>query len=222
MRIKDTLEIFSTLVVTVAAGLLMWTVIETRWLQPHVGDVIAVDELIEANEVRHVRGTGPVVLVEFTDFECPFCRRHARDTARVLQKKLIQAGKLQHVVLNFPLERIHSRARKAGEAAECAAGLGRYWDMHDRLFNAQNALSDEHLLQAAEDLGLDSDKFKTCLSGEVADLVTADVRVGSRLAVNSTPTFFLGKFQPDGSIRLFRRINGAVPLEVFERGIMGM
>jgi protein-disulfide isomerase len=157
-----------------------------------------------------------VVLVEFADYECPFCARHAQSTAPTIKKELLDSGEIQHVFFNFPLA-MHPRAQKAGEAAECAAQQGHFWEMHERLFEDPRALEVTDLSQRAEDIGLNRETFMACLeSGATAEMVREDLEEGRRLGVNSTPAFFVGTIRPDGSIDLVKRINGAVPFEQFE------
>lgn len=219
-RFKQLLDVLSSVVVIAAAGVFLW-----RSFQPPAPPrqrplVEAVEGLtIAPQAVSNVRGTGRVVLVEFSDYECPFCAKHTHTTATDIKRELVDSGTLQQVVFNFPLA-IHPRAQKAGEAAECAAKQGRFWEMHAELFANQKALDIEALLARAEKAGLDVEAFSGCLeSGLAADKVQADVEEGRRLGVNSTPVFFVGVRQPNGSITLTARLNGAVPFEMFRTAV---
>jgi len=176
---------------------------------------------IPADKVAHVRGKGNVVLVEFADYECPFCARHAQTTAADINKQFIDSGEVQHVFFNFPLP-IHP-GQKAGDAAEYAAQQGRFWEMHERLFRDPKALELTDLTARATDLGLDDATFKKCLEeGETADRVKADLAEGRRLNVDATPAFFVGRRQADRSINLVKRINGAARFETFRETIRGL
>lgn len=217
-------ELFSTSLVTLAAGLLLWTQLESRWPQPRssslptaVSDVTGLT--IDANRVRHTRGTGPVALVEFTDYECPFCQKHTRETFPLIRAKLLETGKIRHVVLNFPLERIHRGARKAAHAAECADQQGRYWEMHELLSTGTTLGEQPHLDGFAQGLKLNMAEFRSCMSGEAGGSIARDLVEGERLGVGSTPTFFIGVVQPDGSIQLAKRFVGARPFGDFEEAI---
>ena len=136
-KTKNAFEMFSTALVTLAAALLLWAQVESRWLRPggrpQPQDVTGLT--INAGQVRHSKGAGAIALVEFTDYECPFCAQHTRDTAPSIDRTLVDTGRMRHVLFNFPLERLHPAARKASEAAECASRQGRFWEMHERLFN---------------------------------------------------------------------------------------
>ena len=132
----------------------------------------------------------PVTIVEFTDYECPFCGRHFRDTPPELLSEY--EGGVQYVVVNFPISSIHPFARQAAEAAECAHDQGEFWAYHDLLFQNQAALDVGSLKTYAQRLGLEAELFNTCLdSGAKADLVLADVEDGVSYGVTGTPSFFI-------------------------------
>lgn len=219
-RLKSALEVTSTLVLTVAGGALAWNLLwnpgarqSAKAPRPKVESVSGLR--IEATQATNRTGDGAVAIVEFSDFECPFCGQHARDTYPSIRRDLVEQGLASYVALAFPLERIHPHARKASEAAECAARQGRYWEMHERLFASPTALADEGLSGSAKAVGVDSERFQACLGGEASDKVAADIAVGRRLGVNSTPTFFVGLIQADGSINLMRRLNGVGTFDDF-------
>ena len=96
-----------------------------------------------------------VTLIEFSDYQCPFCSRHSRDTLPQLEREYIASGKLKYVFRNFPIESIHPQAFKAHEAANCAGEQGKYWEMHGRLFANQKAMSPKDLSDHAQALALE-------------------------------------------------------------------
>jgi protein-disulfide isomerase len=213
-KFKSAFEVLSTVLVTLAAGFLIFTQIENRWFPRSGRQVQDVHALtIDASKIRHSRGSGQIALVEFTDYECPFCGQHTRTAGPEIRKQLVEAGVVRHVVFNFPLEAIHPRARKAGEAAECASRQGHFWEMHERLFADQHALGDEALATSSAAIGVAREAFVRCLEGQAADQVSADVTEGRRLGVRATPTFFLGTVRADGSIDLQKRVSGVMPFE---------
>jgi protein-disulfide isomerase len=164
----------------------------------------------------------PLTLVEMTDFQCPFCGRHAKNVMPEILKNYVSTGKLKYVVRDFPLP-FHHNAEKAAEAAHCAERQGKFWEMHDLLFNNQKALDPEHLTEYATQIGLDADAFGTCLeSGELAEEVKASREEGRKAGVTGTPTMFLGQSQPDGKVKLTKRITGAQPYPVFQKTIDAM
>lgn len=219
-RAKRVLDTGASIAVLLAGIVLITTLVRDRWLPATPPSPQDVQNLrIEKDKVRVAQGKALVALIEFTDFECPYCALHARNTAAALDKTFVETGIVRRVVFNFPLDRIHPRARRAGEAAECAARQGHYWEMYRMLFSSPEALEPSALNQAAVTLGLNLSSYAECLSGQAADTIEADVQLGRSLGVNSTPTFFVGVIEPDSSIRLEKRLTGAVPLEQFREVI---
>jgi protein-disulfide isomerase len=146
----------------------------------------------------HILGpeTAPVTLLEYGDYECPDCGR-----AFFVIKELRQlAGDvLRFAFRNFPLMQKHRHAERAAEAAEAAGAQGRFWEMHDILFQHQQALGDAHLIEYAAMLKLDTDRFRSELSSHTyAGRVGEDIASGIRSGVQATPTFFLNDVRYPG------------------------
>ncbi|HLC03213.1 MAG TPA: DsbA family protein [Anaerolineales bacterium] len=159
----------------------------------------------------------PVTVVEFSDYECPFCQRHFANTLPALKKDYIDTGKVRYVFRDYPLDSIHPQARKAAEAAHCAGEQGKYWEMHDRLFKNQRALMVDNLRGFARDLGLKVEDFNSCLDqGKYATTVSEDLAAGSAVGVTGTPTFFIGKTAADGTIEA-TSVRGAQPITTFRQ-----
>jgi len=139
----------------------------------------------------------PVTLVEYGDFQCPHCGR-AYPIVKQVQRAL--GSQLRFVFRNFPLTKIHPEAEHAAEAAEAAAAQGAFWQMHDRLFERQFALDDDHLVEYAAELGLDADRIRGELeAGTHSAHVRDDFMSGVKSGVNGTPTFFINGVRYDGS-----------------------
>jgi protein-disulfide isomerase len=132
-----------------------------------------------------------VTLVEFADYECPYCQRVAADVKKLKEDF---GDRLTLTYKDFPLP-MHSRAEKAAEATRCASQQGKYWEFHDELFKSKE-LDVDQLKAQARSLKLDPDKFDKCLdSGEQASLIDQDKKEGTRLGINGTPSFFInGRF----------------------------
>jgi len=142
-----------------------------------------------------VRGSqdAPVTMIEFSDYQCPFCKRHVDQTVPGLVKDYVETGKLRYALRDFPLAGIHPLAAKAAEAARCAGEQGKYWEMHDRLFANQKELQVEKLPAQAQALGLDESKFRECLDQDrYAAAVQMDVAEGTQLGITGTPTVVVG------------------------------
>jgi len=130
----------------------------------------------------------PVIIVEFSDFECPFC---GKATNTLTQIENDYGDKIKVYFREFPLP-IHQNVLIAAEAAECANEQGRFWEMHDTLFANQNALETDNLKQFAKDLGLDTEKFNECIdSKNTTSIIQSDIAVGTDYGVQGTPTFFI-------------------------------
>lgn len=167
------------------------------------------------------KATSTVAIVEFADFECPYCRRHQQQTMPVLVEKYIDTGKLRYLFMNFPLA-FHARAEPTALAGVCAHRQGAFWAMREGLFKKQAALDQPMFLQLATELGLDSARFAACLEDpSVTAQVRAEVKLGESLGVQGTPAFVLGRVR-DGVLTDATLITGAQPLATFERAIDGL
>jgi protein-disulfide isomerase len=163
------------------------------------------------------RADAPVTLVEFSDYQCPFCQRFFATTLPALKKDYVDTGKVRYVFRDFPLDQIHPLARKAAEAAHCAGEQGKYWEMHDVLFQNQRALAPLQLAEHARTVGVDGAKFEECLaSGRQAARVERGLTDGAAVGVQGTPTFVVGKTKA-GDVVEGTPIRGAQPLETFRR-----
>ena len=150
----------------------------------------------------HIQGNpnAPVTLLEYGDYGCPFCGA-AYYVVKQAQQRM--GDQLCFVFRNFPLTQIHPHAEHAAEAAEAAGGQGRFWEMHDTLYEHQNALDDLHLVQYAADVGLDIVRFEVDMAAHTyAPRVREDFMSGVRSGVNGTPTFFINGLRHDGSYDL--------------------
>jgi len=164
----------------------------------------------------------PVTVVEFSDFQCPFCSRFFTQTLPALQENYIDTGKIKLVYKDLPLDSLHPNARPAHIAAECADEQGKFWDYHDVLFEKQsewNRLSSadlsSQLTQYATSMGLNSVSFESCLSSpSIADEVNADLLQAASYGATGTPTFFIGN-EKNGFIKLV----GAQPYAAFQAAI---
>ncbi len=152
----------------------------------------------------------PVEIIEFSDYQCPFCRKFWQDTLPQLKTEYIDTGKAKLVVRDFPLS-FHPMAPKAAEAAECAGEQNKYFEMHDKMFEEQNKLdggtvrstvqfSADDLKKWAADIGLKAEQFNSCLdSGKYTAEVQKDFNDGTTAGVSGTPSFFVNGQQLVGA-----------------------
>jgi protein-disulfide isomerase len=167
---------------------------------------IDMKTLIDDDTVKG-NADAPVTIVEFSDFECPFCERFYSSTLKQIDDTYIKTGKVKLVYRDFPLG-FHANAQKAAEAAECAGEQGKFWEMHDALFDNGVAGGVASFKRFATDLGLDTGKFDVCLdTGAMTAEVKKDMADGQRAGVTGTPAFFI-----NGQL-----VTGAQPFENFRQ-----
>ncbi len=164
--------------------------------------------------------SAPLTLVEFSDFQCPFCARHNRNTLPKLDTEYVMTGKLKYVLRDMPLS-IHREARGAAHAAWCANEQGKFWKMHEQMFANQRYLRPGDLVKHAEEIGLDVPAFQACFdSGKYKAKIDASVEEGRKLGLSGTPSFVLGYTEAGGTqVRGMKVIRGALAFELFKDSI---
>lgn len=184
-------------------------------------DETAVENVESQNFNLPVKGTqgeaaaasATVAIVEFSDFQCPYCGLHVRDTLPQLWAEYTKTGRVRYDVRYFPLEEMHPLAFPAAKAAACADEQGRFWEMYNGLFRA-GRLADGQFVASAAEVGLDMAGFTKCLQRPGVDqAIRHDMSEGRRLGIKSTPTFLLGSVSKDGTIAVQRRIVGALSFD---------
>lgn len=163
--------------------------------------------------------TAKLTLVEFLDYQCPYCGQFSRETMPQIDKEYIQTGKIRYVVMNLPLEGIHKSAFKAAEAAACAGEQGKFWEMQDRLFTNQQTI--DQWKSHAEAVGLDVSKFEECLdSGRQAAQVRSDIAEAQKAGLTGTPAFFFAYTDAKSTtIKTVTRLVGAQPYASFKAAL---
>ena len=165
--------------------------------------------------------SAPLVIVEFSDFQCGYCRRHITETMPRVMQELVDTGKVRYVFFDYPIASSPGVARQAAEAARCADEQGRYWPMRRRLFEHFSALQPALLATHAAAVDLDPDAFQACLDqAHQAEAVARNRNKGLAVGVRGTPTFLLGFAFEDGGgerVKVMKRIDGAQPFGVFEK-----
>jgi protein-disulfide isomerase len=181
---------------------------------------LTIEQLIDDDYVLGNKNA-EVIVVEFSDYQCPFCRRFYLNTIKQLKKDYIDTGKVAFVYRDFPLE-FHPMAQKTAEAAQCAGEQGKYYEYHDKVFEEQAKMgqgtipySIDDLKRWANEIGLDMQKFNDCLNNEkYKDEVQKDFYDGIVANVEGTPTIFIGKRGKPA-----KKIVGALPYEVIKAAI---
>jgi protein-disulfide isomerase len=157
-----------------------------------------------------------LAIIEFSDYQCPYCARFTKTTYPRLEQEFIKSGKVRYTMLDFPLAN-HQFAFKAAEAAGCAASDGKFWEMHHLLFENQQRLQPEALPNYAEQVGLDRKSFEACLSEGRKEQVDAGLEQARSVGVSATPTFLIGWLADGGKVQVKEMIRGAKSYEDFER-----
>ena len=149
-----------------------------------------------------------VVVVEFSDFQCPFCRRFADDTSAKIREAY--GDKIRYVFKNLPLKSIHPHALGAALAGQCAQEQGKFWEYYHKLFENQRNLDADKLADYAEAVGINKGKFTACVARkDIADKIEADIQGAIKLGVNGTPGFIIAG----------TKLSGAQPFENFKAEI---
>jgi protein-disulfide isomerase len=185
-----------------------------------VSDVSPVNVSI-ADAPRQGDKNARVAVIEFSDFQCPYCGTYAQGAYQDLKREFVASGKIQYAFVNLPLPR-HPHAQAAAEAAECAHAEDRFWPLHDRLFAKQDLLAPADLMNHAREIGMQAAAIETCLGGKFRPQVTSDMELAKRMGVQNTPTFLIGVMNPDGTVRVTKKITGAHPADVFRQALKGM
>jgi protein-disulfide isomerase len=223
---QSAIDSVASVAIVVTCSMLVWTM----WTQRHQSQSPqpgnprlpkAATELprepvsLEGAPARGKRNA-TIAIIEYSDFQCPYCGKFARETLPAIEKKYVDPGKVLLAFRHRPLVRMHPFAMKASEAAECAHRQGKFWEMHDQLFAKQQELDETSLFDRAHDLGLNETEFKTCFSGQATSRVQQDDAGGTAVSIAGTPAFLIGTLQPDGRVKVTQRLTGALPLNRFE------
>ncbi len=175
-------------------------------------NAVAKATSIDMDTLSHIRGSGDVTVVEFSDLECPYCKKFHATMLQVAEK---YDGKVRWAYKHFPLK-IHSKAPREAEATECASEQGKFWEYIDKIFErtpSNNKLEDSELYTIADELGLDRTKFDECLASEkYASLVTTDANQAQALGATGTP--FVQVVDNNGKV--IANIPGALPITAAE------
>ena len=173
------------------------------------GEAVPVRMALDALEQALGSDTAPITIVEFTDYQCPFCRRFQAQSWPALERNYIASGKVRFIVRDLPLQ-IHTAARPAAEAAHCAGEQGQFWPMHEALLAPDMQLDGPSILAKAQALGLDLPRFRQCvLSDKYEAAIVRNAGQAAALGVNGTPTFIIGRVS-QGQLNGVR-IAGAIP-----------
>ncbi|TAK14100.1 MAG: hypothetical protein EPO35_09710 [Acidobacteria bacterium] len=165
--------------------------------------------------------TSTVALVEFSDYECPFCIRHFSQVMPSIQQAYIDTNRIRYMFRDFPIDELHPQSIRAHVAAHCAVEQGKFWDLHNRLFSKAGSHTPDELLARAKESGLNAAAFSACVA---ADKYSATIRQSTQFAISlgasGTPFFVVGKFDPKtNQLTPIKTIPGAYPFTQFQQTI---
>lgn len=214
---RTTLDVVATVAIVCASAGLVWRVF---WSSPaptaRRGPSVPTSPLSLDGVPIEGDVNAPVVIIEYSDFECPFCGKFAREILPALRSDYVGRGKARIAFRQFPIKG-HRNAERAAEAALCAEAQGRFWLLHDSLF-ARPQLEGADLGQMVKSAGVDIAGFEACMSRAPQQIVSRDVDSGKALGVFGTPTFFIGR-DVGGAVAVKQVIMGARPLEEFKAAV---
>jgi protein-disulfide isomerase len=176
-------------------------------------------------DVKGAPALGPadatVTLIEFSDYECPFCIRHFTTTMPEIRKSYIETGKIRYVFKDFPIDSNHPMAIRAHEAAHCAMEQQRFWPLHMKLFSAPGTHTPDQLIARATEAGLDVTRFKACIASGRTDAAIKDsVSLAEQLSADGTPMFFIGtRDLATDRVHVVKVIDGAQPFSAFQQAL---
>jgi protein-disulfide isomerase len=169
---------------------------------------------LDAREYSLGRSDAPLTLLEFTDYQCPYCRRFQAEAWPLIKKNWIDTGKLRFIVRDLPLQ-FHSSAMPAAEAAHCAGEQGKFWEMHHALLTGDDPLADGGIDRRATQLGLDLERLHACTrANRYESAIARNIAAANALNVNGTPAFVLGRMANGGLEG--QLVSGAQPYAEFD------
>lgn len=223
-RVRLSLDIVGTLAMVIACAVLVSHRMSMQSELAALGAEGGGSPIAEVNLKSTAKASGlgattaKVAVIEFADFQCPFCSQFALTTQPTLKRTFIDTGDVHYSFRHFPLESIHPLALKASAAVECAGEQRKYWEMHDALFANPRQLAEGDLVKHALNLKIDESTFRKCLDTD-PNTVKEDLAEGHRLGVQGTPTFFIGHKKADGTVDIVRRLTGNIPYDMLKVAI---
>ena len=215
------LDVVATVLMIAAASIIIWT----NWRAPtRPGQRPSIPLPEKPISIDGAAGRGAsdakAVIVAFTDFQCPFCKRFATEMLPALDREYLSKGQARLIVKHFPLIRIHAEALTAAIGAECAHRAGRFWPFHDELFAISQRLDKVLIRDAAVRAGVEPPKWDACISSRVAsETVQSDIALAERLQVRTTPTFLIGSIESSGAVKVTKVIVGPRSVDPFRAAI---
>ncbi len=214
--IRPVLDGLAAVMLIIASAVVIWVMLSRpRAVRPDAASDPPIPQQLVPLEGAALKGdlSAPVVMIEYSDFQCPACRNFANTTLPSVVATYVVPGKVLLAFRHMPLKSVHPNAVQAAKAAECARREGKFWDMHDRLFDVS---AGPITIQAVNDralaVGLSKSLFSACMSqAETDSVVRLDANSATALQLRGTPSFLLGVADGKGRVRVKRVLSGAPP-----------
>ena len=220
LKIRGWLDLATTGLIIATCAVLLWAAIMAP--RPSKRRTPSVPKSPVSIEGAPTKGSqsAKVVIIEYADFQCPYCVAFERKTMPDLEAAFVRTGQVQLVFRHHPIEPIHPLATNAAHAAACAGHQGKFWEMQAALFENPKDLAADGLLKKAQLISLDPDAFGRCLGDrDTARLVRRDIEEAQAFGLLGTPAFLVGTRQSDGRVRVASVISGAAPFQSFKDAI---
>lgn len=214
-RVRNGIDFLASIAMLVTAGVLLWNNFGRPYMAQRARNPIPKQTVSLGGTVKGSQ-LARVAIIEYSDFECPFCGAFSRQRLGGIEKMYITPGRVQLAFKHRPLT-IHKSAEGAARAAACASKQGQFWVFHDALFRRQNELSDATFSEIAAEHGLDEKAFEACQGDEGRQIVEGDAREAAALQINGTPTFLIGRIELPGQVRVTDRVSGSPGDGVLEK-----
>jgi protein-disulfide isomerase len=199
---------------------IMWLAFRPVPVAPATAPIVPTEAIVLEGSASEGAADAPIVLLAFSDFQCPYCARFAMDILPHLRRDYVDAGKLRVIFRNLPLTGIHPFAKRAAIMAECARRQGKFWPVHDALFGRSGALGEGVFEAVTMDAGIRRRELESCMQSSSAnESLERDVESARKMAVTGTPTVFLGRSIPEGRVRFEVSFAGARPLSDYRDAI---
>lgn len=222
-RITQLTDLLATVATVALVGVLVVMITKAKTNEPRP-NLVDVPETKLEFDARLAEGSqsAKVVVIEYSDFQCPFCIKFATETLATIRRDYVETGKVRFAFRNAPGQG-HAFAQPAAIATVCAARQGQFTKMHDGLFALKGQLSKQAIDEVSRTLAMDGDSYRNCLSDKsVEEAIDRDIADATRLRVEATPTFLFGILDADGTAKIVKKLTGAKPAADLAKIIEGV
>jgi protein-disulfide isomerase len=216
-RVRTALDFTTSLIMILAAISMMWFVFKAspasiaapqRRQVAVPGQPVTLDGAIKFGNVK-----AAVAVIGFLDYQCNYCATFEREVMPAIEAKYVKSGKILFAIRHLPIDRIHPLARRAAEAAVCAAQQGKFVEMHKLLFEPQPTLDDVGITSRASQAGLNVGQLHSCIAKDGTRIVSADSAMAADLGIQGTPTFLIGRVDQDRRVKVDKTMFGTKSVE---------